>query len=140
MRSKPGWIEVSFPVRYAETDAMGIVHHSNYLIWFEAARVSLAMEAKIIKRWFDKNDIQLLVISCECEFLESARFGDTIVVRAELVPAEGAKLEIRYEVYRKIGMTLLAKGKTVNAILSSEGKLCTKMPVEIGERIKEFLV
>ena len=74
------WVETSFPVRYVETDSMGIVHHSNYFIWFEIGRVYLSEQANVSYSTLEKErKIMLPVVKCECNFKEPAHFGDEVV-------------------------------------------------------------
>ena len=71
-------------VRYAETDRMGVAHHSSYLLWFELARTGLLREAGHAYRDLESNDVRLPVIEYGCRFLRSADYDDTLVIETRL--------------------------------------------------------
>src|SRR5947209_20243834 len=78
--------EVSFRVRYAETDQMGVVYHANYLDWMEIGRVEL-----VRSRGFNYKDLEqregllLAVVEANCRYLRPTRYDQDIVVRTEMV-------------------------------------------------------
>ena len=69
--------ETSFPVRYYETDQMGIVHHSNYIRYFECARTVLLVDCGCPIETCEKEDgVTFPIVSLECRFRYPAKMGD----------------------------------------------------------------
>ena len=69
-------------VFYYETDKMGIVHHSNYLRWFEEARVDVIEQAGLPFETVEAQGLMSPVLSAECEYLLPFMFGETFTVKA----------------------------------------------------------
>ena len=67
-------------VSYYETDQMGIVHHSNYIRWFEDARVDFLEKVGFSYAKMEEIGIMIVVLGASCDYKVSARFGDTITV------------------------------------------------------------
>ena len=132
------WVKVEIPVRYVECDPMGVVHHSNYFIWFEIGRVQLAKEAGID---FGKANEQLYmpVINIDCNYKESAKYGDTVIVETALLQPKKAYLEFVYKIYRKHGRQLLAKGTSEHAFTRTDGKLILRLPDDLKIKIDTFI-
>ncbi|MCQ2604190.1 MAG: acyl-CoA thioesterase [Spirochaetia bacterium] len=99
-------------VRYAETDQMGIVHHSVYAIWFEACRTDYMEQLGYPYSRMEEEGIITPLVKLECTFREGARYGDTVLVSAKLKSLSYVKLEITYEVRREADGHLLAEGST----------------------------
>ncbi|WP_075618281.1 acyl-CoA thioesterase [Paenisporosarcina indica] len=131
------WIKVEIPVRYKECDPMGVVHHSNYFTWFEMGRIQLSKEAGID---FGKahNQLYMPVININCNYKQSAKFGETVIVETALIKPSKAYLTFVYNVYRKHGRTLLAKGSSEHAFTRTDGTLILRLPDHINEKIDTF--
>ena len=77
--------ETSFPVRYYETDLMGVVHHSNYIRYFENARSQMLVELGFPIQECEKQlGIFVPIVSVECHFRHPARMGDVLTATAEV--------------------------------------------------------
>ncbi len=98
-------------VRYAETDQMGIVHHSNYIIYFEEARTALMESIGKPYHEMERDGILIVVIESYVKYIKPARFGDEleISVRFERM---GVKFRFYYEVFR--GEEKIAEGYTTH--------------------------
>ena len=95
---------VKFPVRYYETDQMKVVHHSNYIRYFEMARNGM-MEAAGLPVEVCENEIGVLfaVIGVECRFKHSARMGDVLTATAAVEEIPMAKLHVKQSVVNQRG-------------------------------------
>jgi acyl-CoA thioester hydrolase len=102
-------------VRYAETDQMGIVHHSVYAIWFEAGRTDYLEQEGYPYSKMEAEGLMLPLSKLDCKFLEGAKYGDTVIVDSRVEKISPFRVEIAYSVFRKKDNTLLAEGKTVHA-------------------------
>lgn len=69
-------IKVPIEVRYSETDQMGVVHHSNYLVWFELGRMHFFKAAGFDLAEYEENGIIFPVLKVSVEYLKAVRYGD----------------------------------------------------------------
>lgn len=99
-------------VSYYETDQMGIVHHSNYIRWFEDARVDFLEKVGFSYDKMEEMGIMIVVLGASCDYKIYARFGDRIVVIPKISEFNGFKMTVTYRVYNKETGTLLATGET----------------------------
>lgn len=133
------WVEMETRVRFCECDPMQVVHHSNYFVWFEMGRIELARVAEINLAIMGGQPIYLPVISACCDYKESARFDDLVLIRTQLVPPRVARLDFNYRILRKNGHQLLATGKTAHVLLKHEGGLLLRIPPDFQQIINDFL-
>ncbi len=106
---------VSVRVRYYETDAMGIVHHSNYIRWFEVARTDYLRSVGLPYRELEESGTMSPVIGIRCDYLHSARYDDQLTIHAWVSGYNGVRLTIRYAVVRD--QTVLCTGQSDHAFL-----------------------
>ncbi|MBP7402754.1 MAG: acyl-CoA thioesterase [Clostridia bacterium] len=92
--------QTEFRVRYYETDAMGIVHHSNYLRWFELARTEYLREIGTPYRALEESGLLAVVLEAHCKYLRPARYDDRVTVRVRLGAYTPVRIELVYEVLR----------------------------------------
>ena len=97
-------------VRYAETDRMGMAHHSSYLLWFELARTGLLREAGHTYREMAAEGRLLPVVEYGCRFLEGADYDDTVRIDTTITELRSRAVRFRYRVWR--GEDLIAEGWT----------------------------
>jgi len=115
--------ETSLRVRYAETDQMGVVYHSNYIIWFEVGRVEMFRQLGFTYREMEQQDgIHVAVVEARCRFKAPALYDDLISVRTRLLNVRNSLLHFGYEIVRPTGETLLAEGETVHLVVDREFK------------------
>ena len=111
-------------VRYAETDQMGVVYHSNYLIWFEVGRVELMRSLGFdYKQMEIDDDTYIVVADVGCRYLHPARYDDLLTVRTSILEAKNRTLKFGYELYRKQDQKLLATGHTLHVACSRAGQV-----------------
>jgi acyl-CoA thioester hydrolase len=110
-------------VRYAETDQMGVVHHANYLVWFELARTRLCTLSGFHYHQIEELGYHLMVTACQVEYRRGARYGDILEVDAWLAELATRRLRFAYEVRRQDD--LLATGLTEHVWVNAKtGRLC----------------
>lgn len=118
--------ETRLRVRYAETDQMGVVYHSNYIIWFEVGRVEMLRQLGFTYREMEKQDAtHIAVVDVRCRFKAPALYDDSIVVRTCLLNVRDSMLHFGYEIERESDGTLLAEGETVHLVVDAEFKRMT---------------
>lgn len=113
--------ETTLRVRYAETDKMGVVYHSNYVIWFEVGRVELLRQLGFEYSTMEKeDDCHIPVVDLRVRYKAPARYDDEIVIRTRLANVRSSLLHFAYEVLRAGDRTLLATGETMHIIVDSQ--------------------
>ena len=113
--------ETRLRVRYAETDQMGVVYHSNYIVWFEVGRVEMLRQLGFAYRDMEKNDdVHIAVADVHCRFKCPARYDDLLTVRTRLVNVRGSVLHFAYEIVRADDGTILAEGESVHIAVNSK--------------------
>ena len=120
-------------MRFAETDAQGIVHNSNYFIWFEVARVEyLERHAGGYQRLRDLG-LEALVLETHVRYLQPARFDDRLVVHARCLGLRGARFRYDYAIER--GGELIADGWTAHATVDAATMRPTRVPEWLRDAI-----
>jgi len=112
--------EISFRVRYAETDRMGLLHHANYIVYFEMGRTELLRERGISYRDIEDSGHLLVVIEVGCKFKRPAYYDDLLTLRTTVERVTHVKIVHRYEVFRD--GVLLAEGHSTLACVDRDGK------------------
>src|SRR6202789_2631957 len=93
--------EARIRVRYAETDQMGVVYHSNYLVWFEVGRVEFIRRLGLdYKRMEVEEGCGIAVVEATARYRAPARYDDELVVETELQSARGTVIRFEYKVVR----------------------------------------
>jgi acyl-CoA thioester hydrolase len=120
-------------VRFAETDAQGIAHNSNYFVWFEVARVEyLERHAGGYQRLRDLG-IEALVLETHVRYLTPARFSDRLVVHARCLDVRGARFRYEYAIERD--GEVIADGWTAHATVDAATFRPTRVPHWLAEAI-----
>ena len=113
--------EVQLRVRYAETDQMGVVYHSNFFIWMEIGRVELMRSLGFdYKQMETEDDCRLPVVDARCRYKSPAYYDEEIVVATELRNIRGSLIHFGYEILRQSDRTLLAEGETTHLVVTSQ--------------------
>jgi acyl-CoA thioester hydrolase len=113
-------------VRFAETDAQGIAHNSNYLVWFEVARVEyLARYAGGYQRLRDLG-LEALVLETHIRYLQPAVFDDRLAIHARCVDVKGARFRYEYAIERD--GVVIADGWTSHATVDARSLRPTRVP------------
>jgi acyl-CoA thioester hydrolase len=116
--------ETRVRVRYAETDKMGVVYHSNHFIWFEVGRVELLRQLGFSYRDMEEQDGRFIaVVEAKCRYRAPARYDDEVVVRTELKNVRESVIHFGYELLRVDDGTLLAEGETTHIVTDADMKV-----------------
>ncbi|MEO8647810.1 MAG: thioesterase family protein [Acidobacteriota bacterium] len=118
------WHETEIRVRYAETDKMGIVHHSNYLIWFEAGRSDLCRARGFSYREMEEKDNSLLVVAeTYCRYKSPAFYEDVLTIRTQVAEVRSRSIRFIYEIVRPSDATLIAEGETLHLVTGEDKRV-----------------
>ncbi len=113
--------ETRLRVRYAETDKMGVVYHSHYLVWMEVGRVELMRQHGFDYRNMEKEDNrQLPVVDLHIRYKAPAYYDDEILVRTHMKNTSRSLLRFGYQILRQAGEVLLAEGETTHIIVDDK--------------------
>lgn len=110
----------SFRVRYEETDRMGIVYHSNYIVWFDMGRTEFLRALGYAYSDLEKEGVWLPIIEVGCTYKNPAKYDEEVTVETHIEELTRVKIRFGYKVYR--GEELLVEGFTVQAFTTDKLK------------------
>jgi acyl-CoA thioester hydrolase len=122
-------------VRFAETDAQGVVHNSNYLVWFEIARVAYLETFTGGYPALRAEGIESFVLESHVRYRRPAHFDDKLTVHARIGELRGARFRFDYRIER--AGDLIADGWTSHACVDAETLRPTRIPPALAEAIRE---
>jgi acyl-CoA thioester hydrolase len=137
-------MSVDFPhqtvirVRYADTDAMGVVYYANYLAYFEAARVEFLRAAGADYRRIEDDGVVAAVTRADCRYLLPARFDDELTVCTRVAQLGRATMRFEYEIRRVFDQALIAQGFTEHACLQKGTLRPTRLPERVRQTIESY--
>lgn len=116
--------ETRLRVRYAETDQMGVVYHSNHFIWFEVGRVELLRQLGFSYRDMESKDgCFIAVAEAKCRYRAPVRYDEEVLVRTELLNVRDSVVHFGYELRRAADSALLAEGETTHIVTDADMKI-----------------
>jgi acyl-CoA thioester hydrolase len=120
----PSVNETRLRVRYAETDQMGVVYHSNHLIWFEIGRVELMRQLGFSYRDMERDDDCFIAVAeARCRYRAPIYYDDEVVVRTKLKSVRESVVHFSYELVRGENGALLAEGETTHIVTDAKFKI-----------------
>jgi acyl-CoA thioester hydrolase len=130
--------ETRIRVRYAETDQMGVVYHSNYFPYFESARAESIRELGFTYVDMEKMGVIMPVVDVQCKYLRPARYDDLLTIRTQLkeLPTNH-KIDFFHEVYNE-KEELLAVARISLYFMEAKTMDRTKMPDALLEKVKPY--
>jgi acyl-CoA thioester hydrolase len=129
----------TFPVRYYETDQMAVVHHSNYVRYFEIARDEMMVKLGFpIERCEKELGILVPIVSVECHFHHPARMGDVLTAVAQFDKVPLAKMVVKQAVYNQDGV-LCADGTVVLGFINKDTFRPVRCPEPVVKLFEEHL-
>jgi acyl-CoA thioester hydrolase len=116
--------ETRLRVRYAETDQMGVVYHSNHLIWFEVGRVELMRQMGFSYRDMEREDGRFIAVAeAKCRYRAPVYYDEEVVVRTQLKSVRESVVVFSYELLRAENGALLAEGETTHIVTDANMKV-----------------
>ncbi|HMA36275.1 MAG TPA: thioesterase family protein [Chloroflexia bacterium] len=123
---------VRLRVRYAETDAGGVVYHSRYLPWLEMGRTEWMRARGYTYRQLEQMGLFLMVIEVHLYYRAPSTYDDPIVLHARLAEFGRVKVRFAYQVYNEETGRLLAEGETLHAFVGRDGR-----PIRLASQFPE---
>ncbi|MGZ3592261.1 MAG: acyl-CoA thioesterase [Syntrophales bacterium] len=127
---------VNIRVIYADTDAMGIVYHTNYIKWFEIGRTELLRSVGIVYAELEAQGYNLPLTEVYCNYLFPAKYDQIVVVETELEYLKRASMKFIYTIWDEDREKALVEGYTVHACINDLGKI-VRIPQFILEKVNE---
>lgn len=127
-------------VNYYETDRMDIVHHSNYIRYFEEARLDFMEKAGFDYQALEKEDIISPVLSTSCQHKAMAHYGDTLIIETKLSEIGNVKYAFSYVITNAKTGEPVATGTTAHCFLGPSGKIVSlkRIKPEIFAKMQAF--
>ena len=117
----PRVFEARLRVRYAETDQMGVVYHSNFLIWFEVGRVEAMRALGFNYKQMEQQDgCYIAVVDARCRYKSPAYYDDEILVRTKVRNVRESLIHFGYEILRAGEDLVLAEGETTHIVTDAD--------------------
>ena len=118
--------ETRLRVRYAETDQMGVVYHSNHLIWFEVGRVELMRQLGFSYRDLEREEERFIAVAeVKCRYRAPVFYDEEVAVRTWLKTVRESVIVFQYELMRIENGALLAEGETTHVVTDAKMKVTT---------------
>lgn len=115
--------ETRIITRYSETDQMGIIHHSNYAVWFEAGRTDFFKKVGFSYKEIEGRGILLPLYEMNCKFKSPARYEDEITIKTSLKEITKVRVIFSYKVINDLDGKLLSLGETMHGWTNRDLKL-----------------
>ena len=116
------WKPYQHNAKYYETDQMGIVHHSNYIRWFEEARIDWMKQVGLDYRAMEERGIIIPVVGVQAVYHAMTRFDDTVQITTRLESYTGVRFSFSYEVRDAHSGALRVTGRTDHCFIDAEDR------------------
>jgi len=128
--------ETRLSARYAETDQMKFVHHSNYMVWFEMGRIGLMESAGISYADLERQGYLLPVLETGARYLKPARFGDELTMKTVIPEMPRAKIKFEYQIFNA-REELLCSGFSLHSFMNRDDR-AIKPPKTFLQKLKDY--
>jgi acyl-CoA thioester hydrolase len=123
-------------VIYADTDAMGIVYHTNYIKWFEIGRTELLRDMGIYYAVFESRGLNLPLTKAYCHYLLPARYDQVLLIETVIEYVKRASIKFNCSIWDEQQKKKLVEGYTVHACTNSEGTI-VRIPEDVVDLIRQ---
>ena len=127
------FVTTLYRVKFFDTDTMGVVHHSNYIRWFETGRVEFLRTLGIDLNEMMNDGILFPIVEVGAKFHAPAHFDDELEIETTAEALTKAKMKFNYVIRRRGEDKILAEGTSTN-VFTNEGKIC-RLPDKYFERL-----
>lgn len=127
-------------VHYYESDQMKIVHHSNYIKWFEEARIDFLEQIGITMPFIEEQGIMIPVLKVSCDYRVMTRFGDELLIGLKIEKYNGIKMLISYQIINTKTKEITNLGSSEHCFIDMEGNIVSlkKVHPQIHEMLAEY--
>ncbi len=131
------WVETEVKVRYAETDAQGVVYHGSYIVWFEVGRTEYCDVAGYPYARMEAEGVNIVVSDLAARYRLPARYGDTVRVATRLAALRSRGCTFEYRVTLPDG-SVAVEGQTVHLFVDRASGRPTAAPEPIRAALTAF--
>ncbi len=129
--------DIPIRVRYYETDQMGIVHHSNYVRYYETARTEMLREFGTTYRQMEEAGVMMPVLEVQTRYFMPAYDDDLLTVRTILAEMPQARMRFDFEIFRENGDKINTGSVTLGFMKSDSRRAC-RMPEYFRELLEPY--
>lgn len=130
---------ITHRVNFFDTDAMAVVHHANYIKWFEIGRVDFLRKAGITLTEMMNDGYVFPITNVSAQYVSSGQYDDVLLIRTTPVALTKAKMEFSYEIFRDDTDVLLVKGYTQNVFTHKDSGKITRLPDKYYIKLQQAL-
>ena len=123
--------QISIRARYAETDAMGVVHHASYVVWLEQGRSELLRTLGVSYREIEAAGFFVVLSDLRVRYHASARYDDQVVLRTTLEARRSRQLSFAYELRTSDTGALLVTARSEHIVVSRANGRPTRLPPDL---------
>ena len=131
------WVETDVKVRYAETDAQGVVYHGSYVVWFEVGRTEYCDAAGYPYARMEAEGVNIVVSDLAARFRRAARYGDTVRVATRLAAIRSRGCTFAYRITLHDG-GVAVEGETVHLFVDRATGRPTAVPEPVRAALSTF--
>jgi acyl-CoA thioester hydrolase len=124
--------------RYPETDRMGVVHHSHYLVWFEIGRTELLRDMGTPYATLESENLFMPVIEVGARYRAPVRYDEEVDVETALEEITGVRVRFGYRLLRHPGGEAVATGFSLHAAVNEKGTP-RRLPQDLRERLARLI-
>ena len=129
--------ETKIRVIYADTDAMGIVYHTNYIKWFEAGRGELLRQIDLVYSGIEEQGYGMPLTEVYAHYLLPARYDQVLLVETRIGYVRRASIRFEYAIWDEKRENVLVEGHSIHAFVDSKTLKLVRIPPMIAERLEE---
>lgn len=131
--NQPRVFESKARVRYAETDAEGVVYYANHFVYMEVGRIDCLRALGIDRSFWQRAGMGLVIVEASCRYHAPAHFDDILVIRTSLEEVRRSSFSMRYRIVNEATERLLAEGRTVQVFVDLKTMRAMRLPPEAHE-------
>lgn len=129
--------ETKLRVQYFETDQMGVVHHSNYIRYYEVGRTDAIRQLGLSYKALEESGTYMPIIGVQSRYVRPAKYDEILTVRTTVKALPAAKIIFYYEIYNEAG-ELINEGSTTLAFTDAETGRPQRASALLTERLKQY--
>ena len=131
--------ECTLEVRYYETDLMGVVHHSNYIRYFECGRHKMLQDIGMPIEEVERRGYMLPVVSTYCVYKTPAKMGDILRIVSTMKEMPKAKIKVYAQIFNQEN-SLIAEGEVVIGFIHADTRKPTRRPDFVEEVMSKYFI
>ena len=133
-------VKTALRVHFYDTDTMGVVHHANYIRWFETGRVEFLRSVGITLTEMMSDGILFPLTEIQAKFIHSAKFDEDLELETTAVELTKVKMEFKYKIRRQSDGELLVKGHSQNVFTNTATGKISRLPEKYFSKMEKAMI